>query len=452
MASYKYRIMVIEDEPDMAATIQTILVKAGYHCSVYYDGQEALTALAEEEPHIILTDLKMPGMSGMQVLERVLADQPNMPVIIITGYATIDAAVEAMKKGASDFLAKPFSPDELVLKVEKSLKHVRLIEENIYLRRITDGEVSQGNIVGRSEPIRQVLETVNKVSFSDARVLITGESGTGKELVARAVHYSGPRKGRSFFPVNCAALAESLLESELFGHEKGAFTGAIYTKKGIFEMADGGTLFLDEIGDTGPSFQAKLLRAVQEGEFKRVGGTRTLKADVRIISSSNKDLKSALNKGEFREDLYYRLSVVHIHLPSLRERRDDIPLLAEYFLARHSSRLNKRVRGFTRGVMDVLTGYRWPGNIRELENVIERAVIMVTPGENISEADLSLDLISPTARGKGGTLEELEKELIQRTLAECQGNKTLAAKRMGIGRRTLYEKAARYGIPLTLRG
>ena len=448
LEKYKYRAFVVEDEPSMGLAIKKYLEKAGYQCKVYCDGQEALKALPNETPHIILSDLKMPGMSGMEFLEKVVADLPDVPVIIITGYATIDTAVEAMKRGASDFLAKPFSPDELLLKVEKALERVRLIEENAYLRRITDGHIDKGTIVGRSEGIQNVLETVDKISFSDSRVLITGESGTGKELVARAIYYSSPRGERAFYPVNCAAFVESLLESELFGHEKGAFTGAVSVKKGFFEVANYGTLFLDEIGDTSLSFQAKLLRVVQEGEFIRVGGTRIQRSDVRIISSSNKDLKIAINEGKFREDLYYRLSVVHISLPPLRERRDDIPLLAEYLLAKHACRMKKKVKGFTPDVMTLLTNYHWPGNIRELENVIERAVIMTAPNENISEKDLPMDLSSKKAVLKGGTLEDMEKELIRRALDECKGNRTLAARRLGIGRGTLYEKTAKYGISL----
>lgn len=442
----KYKLLIIEDEPDMAAAIKTMLTKAGYHCQVCYESYKALEIFSAEEPHLVLTDLKLPGLDGLQLLERFKIEQPNLPVIIITGYATIDAAVEAMKKGATDFVAKPFVPEELLIKVQKALQYSRLVEENIYLRKERETGGAYAAIVGKSEALVEILETINKISFSDSRVLITGESGTGKELAARAIHRTSDRRDNAFYAINCAALTESLLESELFGHEKGAYTGAISSKKGIFEMAEGGSLFLDEIGDTGLSFQAKLLRVVQEGEFKRVGGTRNLKTNTRIISSSNRDLKKAIINRSFREDLYYRLSVIHIHMPRLSERPEDIPLLVEYFLAKHSSRMKKQVQGLNQTAMNILRIYPWPGNVRELENVVERAVIMVNAGGTVTEQDLPLDISSYSGYRRGGTLEELEKELIERTLAECHGNKTLAAKKMGIGRRTLYEKASRYGI------
>jgi len=440
-----YRVLIVEDEPDMAATMKDILAEAGYHCVVSYESKRALQLVEEEEPHIVLTDLKMPQMDGIQLLERIKREQPNLPVIIVTGYATVHAAVETMKKGASDFLAKPFSPDELIVKVEKSLKQSRLLEENLYLRRERD---EYGKIVGKSPAIMLLLDIINKVGPTDSRVLVSGKSGTGKELVARAIHQVSDRRERAFFAINCAALTESLLESELFGHERGAFTGAIASKKGVFEMADGGTLFLDEVGDTSPAFQAKLLRVVEVGEFKRVGGNRPLNADVRIISSTNRDLKHAVASGTFREDLFYRLSVVQIHLPPLRERKEDIPLLVDHFLVKCFSQSKKRVQGITPDALDLLLRYPWPGNIRELENAVERATLMAS-GEQLTANDFVF-LFPPESdpRQRKGTLEDLEKELIERTLVECSWNKTLTAKRMGISRAALYEKALRLSIHL----
>jgi len=435
----------------MAENLGRSLAGAGYRPIVCWDSLEAMALVEQTRPDVVVADLKMPGLDGMELLERLRQEQPSIPVIMVTGYATIDAAVEAMKKGATDFLAKPFPPEELVLKVKKALNLSRLLEENRYLRQGVLGKEFTSTIVGKSEPMRAVLDILSKIAGTDSRVLITGESGTGKEVVARAIHEGSPRKEASFFAINCVALTESLLESELFGHEKGAFTGAISTKKGVFELADGGTLFLDEIGDTSQSFQAKLLRVIQESEFKRVGGVRPIKTDVRIIASTNKDLRREIESRRFREDLFYRLSVVNIHLPPLRERKEDIPLLAEHFLRKHSLKMAKKVVGISEAAMQVLLSYHWPGNVRELENVLERAMIMAS-GSEIVPQDIPVLSRGPSERKRGGTLEELERELIERTLAECGWNKSLAAKRMGIGRRTLYEKASRFGISLARGG
>ncbi len=452
MADRKAKVLILDDEPDMVENLERVLHRAGYQCVGLTDSTTALTRIEEEQPDLVVTDLRMPGIDGMALLEQVRARGWSIPVIMITGYATIDAAVEAMKKGASDFLAKPFPPNELILRIERTLEHVRVLEENRDLRQRLQSGPQTVTLVGQSPLIRGVLEIIEKISGTDSRVLITGESGTGKELVARAIHERSPRREKSFFAINCVALTETLLESELFGHKRGAFTGAIATKKGIFELADGGTLFLDEIGDTGPSFQAKLLRVLEEGEIKRGGGTRPIRVDVRVIASTNRDLRKAIAKGAFREDLFYRLSVVSIHLPPLRERKEDIPLLVQHFLQKHSLKLKKRVKTVSPKAMDLLMRYPWPGNVRELENALERAVIMAS-GEEIQVEDLPLTLPEEGGRGlKGGTLEELEKELIRRTLEECGWNKTMAARKLGIGRRTLYEKAARYGIPLGPNG
>lgn len=449
----KPRILVLDDNLDMAETISLMLARAGYQSTVCTQGAKALDLIADNRPDLILTDLKMPGLSGMEILERVKNENPTLPVIVVTGYATVDAAVEAMKKGAVDFLSKPFHSDELVLKIKKALNHARLLDENRYLREEVQSSSSVSEIVGKSEQMNRILEALERLKETECRVLLTGESGTGKEVIARAIHRMSPRRNGKFFAINCAALTETLLESELFGHEKGAFTGAIASKKGLFELADHGTLYLDEIADTSLAFQAKLLRAVEENELKRVGGTKNLNVDVRIIASTNKELKKEIAKGTFREDLLYRLSVVHIQLPPLRERRDDIPLLIDHFLKRLSIKMAKKIEGVSKRGMDVLVGYSWPGNIRELENALERGMIMAQ-GNVIGPEDLPLNTTDGDKAGleQLTTLEELEKKLIEKTLTECNWNKTLAARRIGIGRRTLYDKATRYGIPIKPNG
>ena len=446
MTSEGARIFILDDEQDMAENLGRILTRAGHQPIICSDSLQAMALIEQEKPDLVVTDLRMPGLSGMELLERLAQAQIRIPVVIITGYATVDAAVDAMKKGASDFLAKPFPPEELTLKVARALDLSRIVEENKYLRKVVLGREFTTTLVGQSEPMRRISDILAKISDTDSRVLITGESGTGKEVVAKTIHEGSSRRDSSFFAINCAALTESLLESELFGHEKGAFTGAISLKKGVFEMADGGTLFLDEIGDTSHSFQAKLLRVIEESEFKRVGGTRSIRTSVRIVSSTNKDLRREIDARRFREDLFYRLCVVSVHMPPLRERREDIPLLAEHFLRKHFLKTAKRVTAVGPAAMRILMEYHWPGNVRELENVMERAMIMAS-GAEILPQDVPL-LTSSLPRKRGGTLEELERELIERTLAECDWNKTLAARRLGIGRRTLYEKASRFGIRL----
>ncbi len=449
----KQRVLVLDDNLDMAETIGLMLARGGYQCTVSCESSKAMELIAESQPDLLLTDLKMPGMSGMEILERAKSEYPTLPVIIVTGYATVDAAVEGMRKGAVDFVSKPFHADELLLKVNKALQHARVLDENRYLREEIQSASLASEIVGRSDAMRKVLESLDRLRDADCRVLLTGESGTGKEVIARAIHRMGPRRKEKFFAVNCVALTETLLESELFGHERGAFTGATSSKKGLFELADRGTLYLDEIADTSLAFQAKLLRAVEENELKRVGGTKNLTVDVRIIAATNKELKREIAKGTFREDLFYRLSVVHIELPPLRERKVDIPLLVDHFLKKLSKKMVKKVDEVSGTAMDALLAYSWPGNIRELENALERGMIMASGGA-ICPEDLPLSATAPQGTvekvdaGELTTLEELEKELIQRTLLECNWNKSLAAKRIGIGRRTLYDKAMRLGIPL----
>lgn len=448
----KSKILILDDTMDMAESTALILARAGFDCTVSTDVAKAPDLIGDSQPDLVVTGLKMSGMNGMQVLETIKKAQPSLPVIVVTAYATVDAAVEVMKLGAADFVAKPFHSDELLLKTRKALAHVRILDENRYLRQGAEASPSSSSLVGASDAMRGVFETLERLKESECRVLLTGESGTGKEVIARAIHRMSPRRHESFFAINCAALAETLLESELFGHEKGAFTGALTSKKGLFELAERGTLYLDEIADTSLAFQAKLLRVVQESEFRRVGGAKTLRTDVRIIASTNKDLEKEISKGTFREDLFYRLCVVHVHLSPLRERREDIPLLVEHFLKRLSAKMTKRIEGVSAEAGEALLAYSWPGNIRELENALERGAIMAL-GSVIQREDLPLrtfnerEKLTPTT-----TLEEIEKELIQRTLVECNWNKSLAAKRIGIGRRTLYDKAVRLGIPLKPNG
>jgi DNA-binding NtrC family response regulator len=443
------KILVVDDEPDMAESTQLTLERSGHEVVVTTEGARALELMAADLPDLVVTDLRMPGLDGLQLLEELRSRRLEVPVIVLTGYASVDSAVEAMRKGAVDYLAKPFAPEELLLRVQKALAWRLLADENRYLRERAAGG-DHGEIIGDSAALREVLRVVSKVAGTDTRVLITGESGTGKELVARTIHRQSPRSSAPFFAVNCGALSEGLLESEIFGHERGAFTGAVATKKGFFEVAEQGTLFLDEISETSPAFQTRLLRVLQEGEFMRVGGTRALKTDIRLISSTNRDPRMCVGDGRLREDLFYRLSVVQVTLPSLRERASDIPLLAEHFIQMYSAHIKKRVRGVAPEAMEVLRGYRWPGNIRELENVIERAIIMAEEDGRIELGDLPADIATGHVEGPKALDEvrELEKDILVRALRDCDWNRSQAARKLGIGRRTLYDRMARYGISL----
>ena len=444
------KILVVDDEPDMAESTELSLERGGHEVVVSHEGARALELMAVEQPDLVITDLKMPGLDGLQLLQELRTRKLDTPVIVLTGYASVDSAVEAMRKGAVDYLAKPFAPEELLLRVERALAWRHLAEENRYLRERAAGGSDDAEIIGASPTLEEVLQVVRKVAVTDTRVLITGESGTGKELVARTIHRQSPRSGAPFFAVNCGALSEGLLESEIFGHERGAFTGAVATKKGFFEVAEQGTLFLDEISETSPAFQTKLLRVLQEGEFVRVGGTRSLKTNIRLISSTNRDPRKCVTDGRLREDLFYRLSVVQVALPSLRERVSDIPLLTDHFIQMYSAHIKKRVQGLSAEAMEVLRGYHWPGNIRELENVIERAIIMADEDTPIGVEDLPSDIAvgqveSPKPMDE---VRELEREILIRALRECDWNRSQAARRLGIGRRTLYDRMSRYGISL----
>lgn len=431
------KILVVDDDPQIRMLLKDRLEANSYLVLQAEDGTRGVEAVRSENPDLVLLDLQMPEMDGMEVLGRIRKDFPELPVVILTAHGTIGQAVEAMKIGAYDFLPKPCKPDHILLVVNKALERKGLQEENRYLREELESQYSM--VVGESEEMKKIMEMARKVAKSKTTVLIGGESGTGKQLLARAIHTMSDRQERPFIQVNCTTLSEQLLESDLFGHEKGAFTGAFKQKKGRFELADKGALFLDEIGDLSLSIQAKLLHILEYGEFQRVGGVDTLKADVRIIVATNKDLQSEVKNGRFREDLYYRLNVVSLHLPTLRERVMDIGLLADQFLKRHSQRMQKNVVRITPDTMEVLKSYSWPGNIRELENVIERAVVMA------SGKELTPDLLPPLVEGQspqeigiGTSLEEAQsrfkKQFIAKTLRFTNKSQTQAAKLLKIQR------------------
>jgi two-component system NtrC family response regulator len=370
------KILVIDDEEIVCLSCQRILTEEGYEVHPRLSGPEGLKLLAEEPFDLAIVDLKMPGMDGMEVLQSIKRDYPQIPVIMITGYATVESAVEAMKSGAFDYLPKPFTPDEVAVVVKKALETRSMMLENIYLRGEIQAKYRFENIIGNSKKMQEIYRLIAKVAPTNSTVLISGESGTGKELIARAIHYNSTRKDRQFVPVDCAVLSENLLESELFGHIKGSFTGAIVTKPGLFEVADGGSLFLDEIGNISLAMQSKLLRVIQEREFTPVGGTKLKKVDIRLIAATNQELPEKIKEGTFREDLFYRLNIVPIQLPPLRERTEDIPFLALHFLKKYCQEMGKNPKALSPAALKLLMGYSWPGNVRELENIIERAVIM----------------------------------------------------------------------------
>lgn len=443
------KILVIDDEESMRIGCDQALSEEGYAVKSAEDGRQGLMMAREESFDAIILDLKMPGLDGMAVLEKLREDDPNAVVIVITGYPTIESAVEAMKRGAHDFLPKPFTPEALLAIVKRSVDRRHLALENICLRTELEARTGRDFIMGKSPPMLKVAEQVRKVAHSDSTVLICGETGVGKELLARGIHDQGERREKPFVVVDCGALVETLFESELFGHVKGAFTGASETKYGKFELANGGTIFLDEIGNVGINIQAKLLRVIQEREIVKVGGSQRVGVDVRIIAATNKDLLEEMRQGRFREDLFYRLSVVPIQVPPLRERKEDIPLLAEYFLRKFCRKRKRDVRGISDEALRSLESYDWPGNVREMENAIERAVIM-TEGDVIQADDLlfySLRSRATQEPAPEGRLAEVEKEEIARTLERFHWQKNLAAAHLGINRKTLREKIRKYGIP-----
>ena len=446
------RILLVDDDKAHRSMLKAHLAGEGYNLVEADDGDVAVHLVKEHHYDLLLLDLKMKRMGGMEALSAIHQLKPNLPVVIITAFSSIEAAVEAMKKGAFDYITKPVDADALLQTVERSL-HVSRIKKSAAEQQETKTKFDLGKLVGTSRAMQELAETLALVAPSDATVLISGESGTGKELVAGAAHNNSLRKDAPFIKVNCAALHENLLESELFGHEKGAYTGAAEQRKGRFELADQGTLLLDEIGDMSPTTQAKILRVLQEGEFERLGGTQTIKVDVRLIAATHHNLKQMVDEGRFRQDLYYRLSVVPLHLPPLRERPMDIPALAEHFLNLYAEKNRKDIRSFQPEALEALLSYSWPGNIRELENAIERAVILCLD-EQIGLPQLpvqvrqaySRDEQRPFAVRPGMTLKDMEKELILSTLRQTDNNRTQAAKILGVTRQTLQNKLKEYGL------
>lgn len=440
----KVKILVVDDEVIVRESLRDWLNDLGHSVLTAENSTQALDIIKDKQPAIAIVDLVMPGMNGIELLKKIKAVSPRTEVVIITAYGSITTAIEAMREGAHDYIEKPFCPEKAELIIQKLVEHQRLVDENISLQRKLEERYRFENIIAKSSRMQQIIETIKVVAKSNATVLITGESGTGKELVARAIHCQSYRKDKPFIAVSCAALPESLLESELFGHEKGAFTGANVRHKGKFEIANSGTLFLDEIGDMSPNIQVHLLRVLEEKEFTRVGGNELINVDVRVISATNKDMKKAVANRQFREDLYYRLNVVTIELPPLRERKEDIPILAEHFLKKFAVENQKQVTEFSPEAIDFLLRYEWPGNIRELENTIERAVIL-TKNTYIEVSDLreeSLILVNTIPHVKN--LEDVEKNHILNVIKETGGNCSEAARILGISRMTLYNKLKTY--------
>ena len=447
----KPSILLIDDDDSLRRVMEFSLVESGYRVQAAASGEDGLLLLEKEAFDAVITDVTMPGMSGMEVLAQVRARDEHLPVIVITAYGTIESAVLAMKKGAFDYITKPFNRDELRLTLDKALRMRKLERENVELRAEVTDRYRFENIIGASEKIREVLNMAGRVASSNASVLITGESGTGKELLAKGIHYNSSRAEGPFVAVNCAAIPENLIESELFGHMKGAFTGAIRDKEGKFELAGGGTLFLDEIGELRIDLQAKILRALQERQVDRVGGSHPISVDVRVIAATNKDIERAVKEGSIREDLFYRLSVIMLHMPPLRERRDDIPLLVSHFLKKFNAGTDTRIDA---EVFSAIKAYGWPGNVRELENVIEHASVL-RRGDVIFLADLpdklkrekaSVENIILNLPDEGISLEDLEKSLIIKALEKHKGNQTRAAEYLGITRPTLIYRMEKYGI------
>jgi DNA-binding NtrC family response regulator len=445
-----FTILVADDEKNIREGLREALMLDGYDVLLAADGKEALGALERGEVDLVISDLKMPRLSGEELLRKVSTDFPTVPVIILTGHGTIESAVQAMHDGAYDFLTKPVNLDRLSLLAKRALGNRELALQNRVLQEELERRSQFSNIIGRSAEMRQVFDLVRQVAPARTSVLITGESGVGKEMIAEALHYGSPRKDKPFIKLHCAALTETLLESELFGHEKGAFTGAIARKRGRFELAHMGTLFLDEIGEINQTVQIKLLRVLEEKRFERVGGEETVEVDVRLIAATNRDLKEAIAKGSFREDLYYRLNVVNLHIPPLRERKDDIPLLVAAFLREFSQENGRTIEGIDAKGRSALSNYSWPGNVRQLRNSIESAVVLC------KGSVITLEDLPPGIRGEQGgdqvrlpvgtSLAEAEKELIRYTLAREGGNKSRAAEVLGIGRKTLHRKLQEYGI------
>ncbi len=450
-------VLVVDDDNAHRTMLYTLISGWGYEVTQADDGATAIEKVKEQSYDLVLMDVRMVKVSGLEALEQIKSFNPAIPVIIMTAYSSVDTAVDALKQGAHDYLTKPLDFDKLKITIARSMEHTRLKEENRLLKESLGKHFDRRNIIGQSPAMVNLLETVAQVAPSEATALITGESGTGKELIAGAIHFNSSRKDGPFVKINCAAITETLLESELFGHEKGAFTGADRRKEGRFYQAHRGSLFLDEVSEMSLTMQVKLLRVLQEREFTRVGGEKTIQVDVRIIAATNKDLPELIGQAEFREDLYYRLNVVDLEIPSLRKRREDVPLLAQHFLQIFAARNHKEIKGFTPQAMDHLIRYDWPGNVRELMNAVERAVVL-SRSDYLSEKDFPVisgfkikndETISqtPPINGDGTTpLEEVEKATILKTMEASGGNKSEAARRLGITRKTLHKKLKTYGV------
>jgi DNA-binding NtrC family response regulator len=450
MQTKRPTILIVDDERNTREGLERAL-RDRYEVLLADDGATALQTLESTPVDVLLTDLKMPGADGMSLLRRALSLTHPPVCIMMTAYGSIENAVQAMQAGAYHYVTKPVNLDELEIVLQRALNTRRIEVENINLHERLDKKFGMENIVGQSAAMQEVFDTVQQVAPSRATVLITGETGTGKELVAKAIHNLSPRKNGPFVAVHAAALSSTLLESELFGHEKGAFTGAVERRIGRFELADGGTIFLDEVGEIEPAMQVKILRVLEERAFERVGGSKTLQVDVRLIAATNRDLKKLVSEGKFRDDLFYRLSVVTVSLPSLRERREDIPLLARTFLDEFSRENNKVVRDLTAEALNVLMAYDWPGNVRELRNAVEQMVVLAR-SERLTVRDVpaairgGADLTKISVVRTGMTVEEAERQLIIQALKEMDGNRTRAAKKIGISRRTLHRKLKQYGL------
>ena len=455
--SEKSRILILDDEKNYLLVLEALLSDAGYDVTPINDPEMAVSYLEEAEVDVVITDMKMPKMSGLDVLQQIKRSSPSIPVLIMTAFGSIESAVEVMKYGAFDYITKPFANDELLLSVHNAVELSRAHQQYRILQESLEERYSTHQIIGKSPAMRETLSIVDRVSASRSTVLITGESGTGKELVARAIHFSSPRKDEPFVAVNCMAFNAGVLESELFGHEKGSFTGAVAMRRGRFEQADRGTLFLDEIGELPPDLQVKLLRVLQERVFERVGGTEPVKVDIRIVAATNKDLAKMVEEGRFREDLYYRLNVVQIHIPPLRERREDIPLLVSPFIAQIASENGITPKSFTQEAQNYLSGYEWPGNIRQLQNVIERCMVMI-PRDVIDVEDLppeirdeesqfksAVDLL-PVELNLADTLDKIEAALIRRALVRADFVQAHAADLLGISRSLMQYKLKKYNI------
>jgi DNA-binding NtrC family response regulator len=452
----KKRIMLVDNEEGLCRMMEAVLSDNGYAVTAYTRSFEAAEAFQAGQFDLLVTDIKMPGMDGLELLQKVKQKDASIPVIMVTAYATVEMSIQALRKGAYDMLTKPFEPEELLYRVKNALQHTRLIEENRELREELVGRFQFDNIIGASSSLKEVLEKVEKLAVRDTSVLITGESGTGKELIAQAVHYNSPRKEKKFVAINCGALPASLLESELFGYKKGAFTGATENRRGLLETADGGTLFLDEAGNLPMGVQKTLLRFLQEQEFNRIGDPTPTKVDVRIISATNAEMKTAVKSGEFREDLYYRLNVVNLHLPPLRERKDDIPLLAAHFIRLQNDKFGTHIKGLSHDALEAAMEFGWPGNIRQLRNVIE-ACIALENNDYITLPVLSqfIEVSAPEqsegeALGEEGdynkALMKFETEYLRGLLRKNQGNVEAAAKEAGTNMATIYRKIKKYGI------